>query len=727
MAACPTGMSVSDCDAISTASRIDISSLVYGDPPVPNPILTSALPSTLQSTLSGCDASGTCKFVGYDFIQNTAESSSTVPYTLNRTDTTASDTAVFVKKTMSTVGISSIVPDGNGNVTVTTTTSHGFLNTGSVVLKTPPYSGTFPIQSVPSATTFTIATNLPCPEGFKYFPSIQACLKNEEYSKCPDGDPTTFFYTNGLGCYNASIPKICPTNGQCPSGYALDSTYSSLVVAGGMCGATSTYPCRVPIPIQACKAVGQEGEYKRMRTAETTISCRDTLQATITQPDLTGATLDYFENPPEFTSPLGFELNNASLTGTPLSVKYGQTNFIEEECAVACTSESACQGFNINTSTNTCEFFSAVSSTVYDSNKIAFQKTPTGLTVDAFGNVTMPGSSSSTISSLGLLVPENTGADCLNMKACNDDIVKTLKNAPSGPFTLKTTTLKTCKGCIPKTYARTATASLFGPLTALTNEFKIVDATVLTMDQVISKMTYMNKKLTVRHDFDSSEINLIVKLYNLKSGYLFDVKIGSPIYKDSDTTSPLTYSTVGSSYYTRHSLNTPAGLLYKYQDGTSQYYSSAFTFENVDYIHEGYFIKAYTYTDGVTRYVVPNSTMTGFDISTTSPYDYDKFSPDYNKFVFLVKSSCQAGQKLTGVTCYTCNQNKYCPAGVFKEIPCPAGTYTTGQGSSACIQCPVGSYCLEGVGPQVCPTGSFCPAGSALPTGCPIGMSCPAS
>lgn len=727
MAACPTGMSVSDCDAISAASRVDISGLVYGAPPVPNPILTNVLPSTLQSTLSGCDSSGTCKFVGYDFTRDTSEALTTMPYTLNRSDTVPTDTAVFVKKTMSTVGISSIVPDGTGNVTITTTTSHGFLNTGSVVLKTPPYSGTFPIQTVPSATTFTIATNLPCPDGFKYFPSIRACLKNEEYSKCPDGDPVTFKDTNGTGCYNASIPKVCPTNGQCPSGYTLDTAQSSLVPAGGMCGSTSTYPCRVAIPIQACKAIGQEGEYTRMRTAETTISCRDTLQATITQPDLTSATLDYFENPPEFTAPLGFELSSVSLSGTPLSVQYGQTNFTEEECAAACISASTCQGFNVNTSTNGCEFFSAVSSTVYDANKIGFKKTPPGLTIDTSGNVSMPGSSSSTISSLGLLVPENTGAECLNMKACNDDIVKTLKNAPSGPFTLKTTTLKTCKACIPKTYARTATASLFGALTALTDEFKIVDATLLTMDQVISKMTYRDKKLTVRHDFDSSQTGQTVKLYNLKSGYLFDVKVDFPIYKTSSSYPALTVGTVGSSYYTRHSLKSPAGIPYQYQDGTSQYSSSLFTFENVDYIHEGYFIKAFTYSDGVSRYVVPNSTLTGFDISTNSPYDYDKFSSDYNKFVFLIQSSCPAGQKLVGVTCYACNKNKYCPAGVFKEIPCPAGTYTTSGSSSACIPCPVGSYCLEGVGPQVCPTGSFCPAGSALPTGCPIGMSCPAS
>lgn len=715
MAACPTGMSVSDCDAISAASRIDISGLVYGAPPVPNPILTNVLPPTLQSTLTNCDGSGTCKFVGYDFTRDAGESLSTLPYTLNRSDTVATDTAVFVKKTMSTVGISSIVPDGNGNVTVTTTTSHGFLNTGSVVLKTPPYSGTFPIQSVPSTTTFTIATNLPCPDGFKYFPSIQACLKNEEYSKCPDGDPVIFKETNGTGCYNASIPKICPTNGQCPSGYALDSTYSSLVVAGGMCGATSTYPCRVPISIQACKAVGQEGEYTRIRTADTTTACRDTLQATVTQPDLTGATVDYFENPPEFTAPMGFELSDASLSGTPLNVKYGQTNFMEEECAAACTSDGTCKGFNLNTSTNACEFFSAVTSTVYDSNKIAFKKTP------------LPGvTDTSSTFFRDYFVSENTGAECMNMKACNDDIIKAMKNAPSTGFTLKTTTLKSCKGCLPKTFSLGPNIFGGGFLYVLIDEIKTSTYTA-SINDTIPKMTYRDKKLTVRHDFDSSQIGQTVKLYNLKSGYLFDAAVGAPVYKTSSSYPALTVGTVGSSYYTRHSLTSTAGVLYSYPDGPSQYSSSLFTFENVDYIHEGYFIKAFTYSDGVTRYVVPNSTLTGFDISTTSPYDYDKFSPEYNKFVFLLQSSCPAGQKLVGSRCYTCNQNKYCPAGVFKEIPCPAGTYTTGQGSAACIQCPAGSYCLEGVGPQVCPTGAFCPAGSALPTGCPIGMSCPAS
>lgn len=723
---CPSGMSVSDCDTISAASRVDISGLVNGPPPTPNPIMTNVLPPVLKQTLSDCDVSGTCKFVGYDFIRDAAESLSSIPYTLDRKDTTASDTAVFTKKTVRTLGISSIIPDGNGNVTVTTTTSHGFLDTGTVVLRTPPYSGNFPIQKVESPTIFTIATNLPCPDGFKYFPSLQTCLKNEEYSKCPDGDMTAFKNSNGTACYNPSIPNVCPTNGQCPSGYTIDTTWSSIWNVG--CNGVSTYPCRMPIAIQSCKTAGPEGEYTRMRASETTTTCHDTLQVSIAQPDLTNATLDYFENPPNFTSPLGFELSNGSLTGTPLNVRYGQSNFIEEECANACSTTDTCQGFNVLTSTNSCEFFSSVGSTVYDPNKIAFQRNPPAVVYNpSTVSWNTPGASSSYIKDSGGLVSENTGAECLNMKACNEDIIKALKNAPATGFTFKTTILKTCKGCIPKTFTRTTQTGLFGYVSGLLDEFKNVTYEPLTNPQLVSRMVYTAKNTPVRHNFDSSQIGQTVKLSNLKSGYIFDMKIDSPVYKASSTTSPLTYSIVGSSYYSRQSLKTPAGVLYKYQDGASQYYSSAFTFENVDYIHEGYFIKAFTYTDGLTKYVVPNSTLTGFDLSTNSPYDYDKFSPEYNKFVFMVQSSCQAGQKLTGVTCYTCNQNKYCPVGTFKEIPCPAGTYTTGTGSSTCIQCPAGSYCLEGVGPQACPTGSFCPAGSSLPTGCPTGMSCPSS
>jgi hypothetical protein len=325
----------------------------------------------------------------------------------------------------------------------------------------------------------------------------------------------------------------------------------------------------------------------------------------------------------------------------------------------------------------------------------------------------------------GALVSENTGAECLNMKACNEDIIKTLKNAPASGFTFKTTILKTCKGCIPKTFTRTTQASMAGYVAGLLDEFKMATYEALTTAQLISKMTYRNEKTPVRHDF-SSQTGLVVKLSNLKSGYLFDVKIDVPVYKTSSTTTALNPANITAGY-SRISLKTPAGVLYQYQDGTAQYSSSLFTFENVDYIHEGYFIKAFTYTDGVTKYVVPNSTLSGFDLSTNSPYDYDKFSPEYNKFVFMVQSSCPAGQKLQGLTCYTCNKNYYCPAGVFRQIPCPAGTYTTGQGSSACIQCPAGSYCPGGgVDPQVCPTGSFCSVGSSLPTGCPIGMSCPA-
>lgn len=38
---------------------------------------------------------------------------------------------------------------------------------------------------------------------------------------------------------------------------------------------------------------------------------------------------------------------------------------------------------------------------------------------------------------------------------------------------------------------------------------------------------------------------------------------------------------------------------------------------------------------------------------------------------------------------------------------CPAGTYNDEMGASKCTKCPVGSYCAEGAGVALCPTGTY--------------------
>jgi len=50
------------------------------------------------------------------------------------------------------------------------------------------------------------------------------------------------------------------------------------------------------------------------------------------------------------------------------------------------------------------------------------------------------------------------------------------------------------------------------------------------------------------------------------------------------------------------------------------------------------------------------------------------------------------------------------------------GTYQPSNGSSACLLCQPGYYCLnDSVLPTICPVGSFCPNGSASGITCPNG------
>jgi hypothetical protein len=69
-----------------------------------------------------------------------------------------------------------------------------------------------------------------------------------------------------------------------------------------------------------------------------------------------------------------------------------------------------------------------------------------------------------------------------------------------------------------------------------------------------------------------------------------------------------------------------------------------------------------------------------------------------------------------------CTPGHYCPVGSPDQIPCAPGTYMTTTQASECLQCPAGSYCVDGINTPNCPAGNYCPAGTGvvLPE-CPIG------
>lgn len=103
--------------------------------------------------------------------------------------------------------------------------------------------------------------------------------------------------------------------------------------------------------------------------------------------------------------------------------------------------------------------------------------------------------------------------------------------------------------------------------------------------------------------------------------------------------------------------------------------------------------------------------------------------------------SCTAGYYcLENATLPTgpCQPGFYCPTNISNgqlsrnigsygptQIPCPGGTYQdnfTSAELSDCVECPEGSFCVEGsANPVVCPMGFYCVAGLKAPIPCPVG------
>ncbi len=85
-----------------------------------------------------------------------------------------------------------------------------------------------------------------------------------------------------------------------------------------------------------------------------------------------------------------------------------------------------------------------------------------------------------------------------------------------------------------------------------------------------------------------------------------------------------------------------------------------------------------------------------------------------------------------------CQPGFYCPTNVSNgqldrnigsygptQIPCPGGTFQsnfTSMEMSDCVECPEGSFCVEGSSnPAICPMGFYCIAGLEAPIPCPVG------
>ncbi|KAM4702881.1 uncharacterized protein WCC33_011421 [Rhinophrynus dorsalis] len=84
---------------------------------------------------------------------------------------------------------------------------------------------------------------------------------------------------------------------------------------------------------------------------------------------------------------------------------------------------------------------------------------------------------------------------------------------------------------------------------------------------------------------------------------------------------------------------------------------------------------------------------------------------------------CPANFSSASPTAFLCPKGHFCNAGSSHPTPCPGGQHQPNSGSHFCIPCPPGFYCQEAVTehPQHCPPHSYCPAGALFPLPCPNG------
>eukprot|EP01135_Chromosphaera_perkinsii_P006890 Nk52_evm45s621 gene=Nk52_evmTU45s621 len=62
-----------------------------------------------------------------------------------------------------------------------------------------------------------------------------------------------------------------------------------------------------------------------------------------------------------------------------------------------------------------------------------------------------------------------------------------------------------------------------------------------------------------------------------------------------------------------------------------------------------------------------------------------------------------------GSTGNKCTVGHYCPQGTSVPKKCPPGTYMPNTQASVCLDCPAGSYCVDGINVLDCPASYYCP------------------
>jgi len=102
MAACPSGISLTDtamCDILNTSVT---QSLPADIRPAPAPVPVQSMPTTLQNAIADCDGYSACKYVGYDFFADQAQQAFDTSYVVDTYKTSTENAVVLVKKNATT-------------------------------------------------------------------------------------------------------------------------------------------------------------------------------------------------------------------------------------------------------------------------------------------------------------------------------------------------------------------------------------------------------------------------------------------------------------------------------------------------------------------------------------------------------------------------------------------------------------------------------------------------
>ena len=370
--------------------------------------------------------------------------------------------------------------------------------------------------------------------------------------------------------------------------------------------------------------------------------------------------------PVELNGPSGYDFNALAIIGTQIGSAL--TNATETTCAQACDNNSSCVGFNFSSIGDTCQMFSSVTSNVITS-EASFRKE------DLISN------------SGRAYVPENTSPGCADATKCNDTMLKAINQGVS----FSTTNMSDCANCPPRTFKKQQT-SLY-----VRNEFGTL-AILNTIADAFSKISYSSDNIP-------THTNGIIQTYSdnfqmisfTTENVLFDFRFAASMTSRNDVKSYYTYN------YNGVGLTDLNGTYITYQPGnSSSYRNSWFLLEPVPGVKNGYFIKGlnetYSGSDVLTSrrndyYFKYNN---GFYADVNSPLTYDRYSPEYGGFVFVIRTSCQPGSLLHITTgCTTCPENWYCPAGTIGNsmmVHCPYGTSSPvgSTNKNQCASCPSG-------------------------------------